>query len=115
MTIERDKLGRYIPGQTGNPAGRPKKDHTFTEILRSVGDLPRTPEGKARKYEIAEILWDLAMKGDKQAIRLVYNRVDGMPHQSVGVKVAQDFTVVDWPEAEVDIDSGEDSLDGEPT
>lgn len=46
-------------------------------------------EGKTRKLaKIAEKLVDLAESGDVAAIREVFDRVDGKPHQSMDVDAA---------------------------
>lgn len=57
----------WQPGQSGNPAGRPRKEQTLTDILRSKVDPDR----------LADALLDRAYDGDIPALREVYSRVDG--------------------------------------
>lgn len=35
VTQNRTKTGRFIPGQSGNPCGRPKDEHRVAELARS--------------------------------------------------------------------------------
>lgn len=35
VTQNRTKTGRFIPGQSGNPGGRPKDEHRVAELARS--------------------------------------------------------------------------------
>ena len=37
-TPERRENGQLLPGHSGNPAGRPKKDHTIVDIFRDHND-----------------------------------------------------------------------------
>ena len=62
----------FQKGQSGNPAGRPKKGQALTDILKTVVD----------KRKLAEKLLELAYDGDITAIKYVYDRVDGKPMQS---------------------------------
>jgi hypothetical protein len=82
----------WKPGQSGNPAGRPKKGKTLTDILEKHGrkrDVlykdPATGEQRymSRKEALAKELWMLALKGDVQAIKYIYDRIDGKPEQAI--------------------------------
>ena len=64
---------RWQPGQSGNPNGRPKKDHTLTDALRRHID----PD------EIAQILADMVADKDIAAIKYAYDRIDGKPTETV--------------------------------
>ena len=59
-------MSRFSKGQSGNPKGRPKLDHTFTQALRSNG----TPE------ELAELAWKAARDGAPWAIQMIFNRLE---------------------------------------
>ena len=45
-------MPRLSKGRSGNPSGRPKHDHTFTDALRSNG----TPEELAQQYLLCPLL-----------------------------------------------------------
>ena len=73
----------FIPGQTGNAGGRPKKDRQLTAVLETVVD----------KQELGEKLWKLVLSGDTDAIKLaaikyIYDRIDGTPPQRVQVEIS---------------------------
>lgn len=63
----------FKPGQSGNILGRPPKDMALSDILKDL-ICQGTPE---RRQVIANKLVDLAEKGDLNAIKLVFERVDG--------------------------------------
>lgn len=69
--ISRRGAGRpFKPGQSGNPGGRPKS-RALTDALEQTID----------KHELAEKLWALALSGDMQAIKYIYDRIEGTPTQ----------------------------------
>ena len=64
----------WEPGQSGNPAGRPKKGMALTDILAA----------KVDKEAIAERLIELAMeRGDITALKYIYDRIDGRPKETI--------------------------------
>lgn len=75
--MKRNEKGQWEPGESGNPQGRPKKGEALTDVLRS----------KVDKETIAEKLIELAMSGDVQALKYVYDRVDGKPVETVNQTV----------------------------
>jgi len=79
MAIGKKTGGRdFKPGQSGNPKGRPPKDETLTEVLRS----------KIDKDAIAEKLIELGMKKENiVALKYMYDRCDGAPRQTIDSNV----------------------------
>lgn len=73
--LVRDEQGKVISGVL-NPNGRPKKGHSITETIRAMMDSK--PEIK--KALGAKIL-QMAVDGDIQAIKTIWNYLDGMPLQ----------------------------------
>jgi hypothetical protein len=108
---ESPHLGRgnpaWAPGTSGNPAGRPKKGDTFAEIARELLaaneiDITYTTldkDGKPKEtrcylkttknfhHAIIQAMTKKAMQGDANAAQFIYNRVDGMPRQSIGISM----------------------------
>ena len=69
-----------------NRNGRPKKGESLTDILRELGGIAdvSTEKGKIeRRQAIANRLWQMAIAGDLAAIKMIYDRIDGSPRQSV--------------------------------
>jgi len=91
----------WKPGQSGNPAGRPKKDWTWKELLEEAAEEIIEIKGKdgaisARKELkklVARKLLTLAAGGNVQAARELMNRMDGMPQQKVDVEASGDWNV----------------------
>lgn len=68
--------GRPFPkGTTGNAGGRPRKDRALTAALEEVVD----------KKELGKKLWELALGGDMQALKYIYDRIEGSPTQRTEV------------------------------
>ena len=70
---------RWKPGQSGNPAGRPRKGSSFAEILSAIGD--EDIQGMTKKEAISRRLWAEASKGEAWAVREILDRIDGRPKQ----------------------------------
>lgn len=70
----------WKPGQSGNPAGRPKKGETLTDTLRGLVD----------RKALGEKLVALALEGNVAALKYVYDRVDGMPRQHIEMSNEKD-------------------------
>lgn len=83
--------GRFAPGQSGNPAGRPPEPESFTAALRRRGaelvevDTPQGVQLVTRIDALALRLYELADAGSVRAHALVLERLDGKPAQSVSV------------------------------
>ena len=83
----RNEKGQFKPGHSGNPGGRPKGSITkiMREFMYEVDD-----SGFTRVQHICMILWNAALKGDLQAIKLIIDRVDGTPRQSIEMSQKHD-------------------------
>jgi hypothetical protein len=79
----------FKPGQSGNPAGRAKKGTSLTDILRELGELrdAKTREGEmvTRKEALGNKMWSLALKGNENIAKYIYDRIDGKPTQEIRV------------------------------
>ena len=79
MATQRDKDGRFSPGQSGNPTGRKKENPEVMGILRAA-----TPEAARR---LVELIHDKNAKYAIQACNSVLGRVLGKPLQMQAVAV----------------------------
>jgi len=78
----RGEHGRWAPGQSGNPLGRPRRDR-LTSILRDYAQEYPDGEERTRGELLAEQLWNLAMGGDVSTIKYIYDRIDGAPRHTI--------------------------------
>lgn len=67
-----------------NRNGRPKSGQTWRDILIEVGEtiVSQTQE-KSYKLAVATKLWEEALKGNINAIKLLFERMDGAPKSFV--------------------------------
>jgi hypothetical protein len=73
---------RFKPGQSGNPSGRPKNvlSKAIRKKLEEVDDA-----GKSVAEQITDRLVDLALAGNIEAIKLLGDRSEGRPRQSISL------------------------------
>ena len=78
--IKRNEKGQFEKGTSSpNPNGRPKGSIT-KQLKHFMNEIDDT--GFNRIQHLCFIVWDKAVKGDLQAIKLILDRVDGTPRQS---------------------------------
>ena len=70
----------FKPGQSGNPDGRPPKGYSITEMMKEM--LNNKPEVKE---SIGAQIAAKAMEGDQTAIKTLWQYMDGMPQQNLGI------------------------------
>lgn len=86
----------FQPGNNANPRGRPRKNETMTAALRGAL-AEKTADGWPRRKAIAKKLAELAERGDMDAIRYVFDRIDGKSverQEITGADGAAAFTLV---------------------
>lgn len=72
-------LHKWQPGQSGNPAGRPKKKFSITASLEKCLQ-EKDKVTKIRNYKmILHKAIDLAKTGDSGMIQYLINRIEGVP------------------------------------
>lgn len=92
---ERDEHGRLLPGNTANPNGRPKGSLSITAEIKKK--LEEIPEGQKRTYLellVSRIIKQAIVDGDQQTIKQIWNYVDGMPRQNIGLDGGEDFSKI---------------------
>lgn len=68
----------WRPGTSGNPKGAPKRGWTWSDELQKA--LEKTSKsGVPLKTLVAESLVNQALNGNSQAIKIIFNRMDGLP------------------------------------
>ena len=92
-TVDRSKNGRFVPGQSGNPGGRPK-------TLARVQDLARQYTETSIKV-LGEIMEDEDERGATRiaAIQVLLDRGWGKPLQRIDVS---DDKFENWTDAELE-------------
>ena len=81
----RTEAGRFPPGVSGNPNGRPKDQFSFMGILRSAL-AEENKSGKSVGERIIARYIKLALAGNGQALEALVARIDGKPAQSLTLK-----------------------------
>ena len=64
----RDSGGKWKPGHSGNPSGRPPKESTWMQVFDEELNLIFKDSGVSTKREIARRLIGLALNGNLRAI-----------------------------------------------
>jgi hypothetical protein len=78
---------KFRPGQSGNPAGRPKQ--VATKLLREMASSSLSDDGETRLRRVVDQLLQKAESGDLDAIKIVLDRLEGRPRQSVSLDLNQ--------------------------
>lgn len=97
--------------QNINREGRPKKGETLTDALREYAEQKDVEYNKnkiSRKQALSQKLWQMALNGDLQAMKYIYDRIDGTPRQTVLNQLQHMPDVV-----EVDLSEDDDKTDTE--
>jgi hypothetical protein len=85
---------RWVKGQSGNPAGRPKSSGTLLKELRIVLNEcdPRDKQGRTYVQTIARKMVGLAAAGSIRSTREILDRMHGKPRQSIAVSGSLETT-----------------------
>jgi len=105
----RDEQGRWLPGHTGNPNGRPK--FSIVSIIRDK--LEETPEGDEKTYAeklVHAYIINALENNDGPAIRDLIDRFDGKAKQAIDHTIFQEDNpvydmlreLIDGPQPEAD-------------
>lgn len=107
---QRNAFGQWLPGESGNPAGKPRTKK-MTEALRRLLELsPEAREAYQPKdghEEAAKMLLQSAFKGDGKfsqrvhALALIYDRIEGkadISDSEADAMKGQRMIVMDMPQ-----------------
>ena len=61
---------KFKKGESGNPAGRPRKGNALTDVLNQVLDAKQ--DKKVKRFLLCEKIVDAGIGGDVQAVRIVF-------------------------------------------
>lgn len=83
----RDDKGRFVPGVSGNPEGKPPGAgiSITTEIKKKLAEVPEGQKATYLQLLINRILKQAIQDGDGQMIRKIWEYIDGMPKQSINL------------------------------
>ncbi|HSX48768.1 MAG TPA: hypothetical protein VLE44_00745 [Candidatus Saccharimonadales bacterium] len=102
--VKQDENKLDIPNPTGaggfgdnpqniNKNGRPPKGMAWSEVLENVSFETDQTTGLNFRQRVARKLWETAMTGDIQAIRLLFDRMDGAPIQRQIIREESDRSI----------------------
>ena len=80
-------LRPFKPGQSGNPAGRPKQ--VATRLIREMSAELAEGSNETRLRRIVEALLTKAEAGDLEAVKIVFDRLEGRPRQAVSLDLGE--------------------------
>jgi len=95
---KRDAKGRFGAGNNANPLGRPRLGTGLTDLLRGKLAVEVAP-GKTRADGLAEILLTKAEEGDLTALRIVYERLEGRPAETLSISGDMQYTEIEQQES----------------
>ena len=83
--VESGKATRWKPGQSGNPDGRPPKRECLTSLLKEEIEKvnPEDTEGRTWKELLVLATMQLALQGNRGALKEIWERMDGKVQQAV--------------------------------
>lgn len=94
VDMQRDSKGRFIkgagrfkPGQSGNPKGRPKKEYSLVSLLKEASErtVPKDKLNRTWAQIIVEQVLKKAKGGDAYFTKLFFEYVAGKPVQPLEI------------------------------
>lgn len=82
-------------GQSGNPAGRPKKELCIPDILRRILSEPSDADTRKTKLDaIMAKVSELALAGEEWAVQFIAVRTEGKPAETINLNKTETPTIV---------------------
>ena len=94
----RDAFGKFVPGKSGNPNGRPPREWSWSDMFaKKAEEIKQTKFGGKKEWReiVVDRLFIEAANGNIRAIELVIDRMDGKVAQTVnlgGMQLPQPIT-----------------------
>ena len=90
---------RFLPRQSGNPKGRPrrKKVRPLSEVLqtRLAQPVPDAPETSYAEF-LGDLILKSALDGNIRAINALFDRTEGRPRQPIGIQAPSLVDSEEW-------------------
>lgn len=89
-------MAKWVPGQSGNPKGRPVRGRSVAELARAIAleQVAFTAEGETvictRLERLLRVLWTMALDGDLRAVRCLLEYMEGRPVQMVAASIVSE-------------------------
>lgn len=81
---ERDELGRLLPGNSGNPSGRPKGSVSLKRMLEvKMAEIPLGQTKTWAEQIVDSLMVNAIVKNDTAAMKLIMSYIDGNPLQGI--------------------------------
>lgn len=81
---------RWKPGESGNPAGRPRRGETFKDTLQRIGEV-RSDDARTKRELICERVYNLALEGVPWAVQWIVERQEGKAAVHIEVSKKDDL------------------------
>lgn len=101
----RDERGRFKPGVSGNPAGKPKDTISITAAIRRRLEMLGPDQKRTVLEHLADNIMQDALDGKPRERKLTWNYIDGMPQQKVEVSGDLIIEIVNFKDADKDTPS----------
>lgn len=88
--MNNENLKPFKPGVSGNPKGRPPKEHCLTDLLKEALEQEHNKTGKTKKQMIIDKMYELANEGDVSILKYLFDRIDGKPLQQIETKILEE-------------------------
>lgn len=75
----------FLPGQSGNPSGRPRTRGLVSSLRAKMGEIG--PDGHSLEDRLVGVLIQEALKGRQRlaAVAVIFDRLEGRAHQQIEV------------------------------
>lgn len=73
--IERDNLGRFVAGVSGNKLGRPKGSKNRTTVMKQAMEEALTRDLAGEFAELTKVAFQMAKEGDKDMLKFLLGDV----------------------------------------
>jgi hypothetical protein len=101
-TPKRDAKGHFLPGVSGNPAGKPIGTLSLTAILKRKLSEELDEHGVTAGERLVAVTIEDALAGDSQSRKLCWEYIEGKARQPIDATIAPVPIIDDIPDDEPD-------------